>query len=332
MNRHFSILSALHRLALTLALALSAAAAEPAPAWKVPAQASLAGQATVEIELATPERTRVEWPAPGDKLGDFWVVSEQHPEPVLQPDGKLLWKRILLLDPPGKPGRYSLPETTLFLVAADGRKQPLSIPASAPIQVVSVLPAGQAGSPFEELKTAPRRLPPHLLALLKTYGLPALLSLALAGLGWWLWRRFGRRLQIPAAAPEAPPPPPHVVALAALEKLLASGWIEAGRIKEFHLELSFILRRYIEARFGVAAPESTTEEFLAGIRDRPEFAGGRRLALKGFLDHCDLVKFAEHQPARTQIDEAVACCRQFIAETVPAPEPPPLPPAAQEGR
>ena len=41
---------------------------------------------------------------------------------------------------------------------------------------------------------------------------------------------------------------------------------EAGRIKEFYQRISDILRHYIENRFGLHAPERTTEEFLVELK------------------------------------------------------------------
>ena len=90
-------------------------------------------------------------------------------------------------------------------------------------------------------------------------------------------------------------------------------------IKLFHLRISDILRRYIENRFGVRAPEQTTEEFLtaaSGIRlHEKAILGNNRPLLADFLTHCDLVKFARHEPTRDECEKTVSLCREFIEQT-----------------
>ena len=56
-----------------------------------------------------------------------------------------------------------------------------------------------------------------------------------------------------------------------------------------------MLRHYIEDRFGLRAPEQTTEEFLAELRQKHVFGERQKDLLRAFLEHCDLVKFAELQ-------------------------------------
>ena len=79
--------------------------------------------------------------------------------------------------------------------------------------------------------------------------------------------------------------------------------------------MSGILRYYIEWRFGLRAPEQTTEEFL----DAMLVAGGPiaayRELLSAFLTHCDLVKFARHQPAASDMDNVLQRAREFVEQT-----------------
>ena len=81
------------------------------------------------------------------------------------------------------------------------------------------------------------------------------------------------------------------------------------------LHLSNTLRHYIENRFTLRAPELTTEEFLADLRDNDVLIQSHKDLLKEFLQHCDLVKFAEHLPAKGEIQQAFDACKRFILET-----------------
>jgi len=113
----------------------------------------------------------------------------------------------------------------------------------------------------------------------------------------------------------APPVPAHVIAYAALRALAERKLVEHGMIKEYYYELSNVLRHYIENRFGLRAPERTTEEFLMELRTSKAFSNEYRGLLKKFLRESDMVKFANYgatpEDARRAHDVAV----NFIEET-----------------
>ncbi len=90
---------------------------------------------------------------------------------------------------------------------------------------------------------------------------------------------------------------PHERAFNAFSDLKKSDLINKGLIKMFYFRLSAIIRRYIEDRFGLRAPERTTEEFLQEISDSDVFNDERREFLKRFLRQCDKVKFANYMPS-----------------------------------
>ena len=85
------------------------------------------------------------------------------------------------------------------------------------------------------------------------------------------------------------------------------------------MELSDIVRRYIEARFGLRAPELTTEEFLAEAGRSADLTPSHRSLLSAFLERCDRVKFARYSPGDTESHEALQLARQFLRETRDAP-------------
>ncbi|MBU4459303.1 MAG: hypothetical protein KJ579_01945 [Verrucomicrobia bacterium] len=155
--------------------------------------------------------------------------------------------------------------------------------------------------------------PPALPRGLWVFPLVALLALVAALAAVRLLRR------VRAPAPPPPLPPAHDVALADLHRLLSRGWIEAGEAEPFYIELSRIVRAYIERRFGLHAPERTTEEFIreasASVALSPEH---RRLTC-GFLEHSDLVKFARARPGAGEMQAAVQAAERLVRETIPLP-------------
>ena len=150
----------------------------------------------------------------------------------------------------------------------------------------------------------------------------------LGALLWWAWNRWRRSRPTPAAPP---PPPPDARALRRLNEALQ--WI--GQPERFCTTLSEILRTYLEERFGLRAPERTTEEFLSELRNSISLDLKNKQVLGDFLTRCDLVKFARAEPGPAELQELHAAAVRLVEETahrVPAPpvlSEPPAQPAPQ---
>ena len=54
-----------------------------------------------------------------------------------------------------------------------------------------------------------------------------------------------------------------------------------------------MLREFLRARYGLPAPQRTSEEFLAALSINPLFAERQRELLARFLTQCDRLKFAD---------------------------------------
>ncbi|MHC5114940.1 MAG: hypothetical protein ACYTGP_11000 [Planctomycetota bacterium] len=121
------------------------------------------------------------------------------------------------------------------------------------------------------------------------------------------------RLRRPA--PPAPPVPADVWARAELERLAADGLPARQQFDEFYVRLSGIVREYIERRFGLMAPERTTDEFLAEARRSSALTDEHKTLLREFLRAADMVKFARHVPAASECDAALESARGFVEQT-----------------
>lgn len=143
--------------------------------------------------------------------------------------------------------------------------------------------------------------------------MPVLLTLAgvliLVTLVWW-WRRHRSKRPIDTIVPELPP---EVIANKALGEI---GDVRGLDGKAFYFRLSAILRQYIFGRFGVGAPEMTTEEFLPCI-DR--LAVDRELArqLKQLCRSMDPVKFGGVTTMEKQMEADLFFVRGFVRQTTP---------------
>ncbi len=148
----------------------------------------------------------------------------------------------------------------------------------------------------------------------------------------WLWIALGilavlaaaflalrKVLLTPRTFLHLPPPvPPHEIALNALADLRAKGWIEALQIEPFYVALSGIVRRYLEGRFGLRAPERTTEEFIRDALSSRKLSDAHRDLVAGFLEQSDLVKFARHAPGPSDMHNALDSAECLVRETMPA--------------
>jgi hypothetical protein len=86
--------------------------------------------------------------------------------------------------------------------------------------------------------------------------------------------------------------------------------------KKFYFRLSMILREYIWHRFGMGAPEMTTEELLPRIAEL-ELDSRLLQGAREFLRAGDPVKFAE-QPAVTEtMQRHLEFVRSFVTQTTP---------------
>jgi len=142
-----------------------------------------------------------------------------------------------------------------------------------------------------------------------------LVAVVLAVIIYFGWRFFIKLKKV-AASPQVIHPP-HEVAYERLDQLRQRNLPAHGQIKEFFSELSDIIRRYIEGRFHIDAPEMTTEEFLWSLKQSIELSNNHKSLLQDFLNCCDLVKFAKYGPSTEEIDKSFDSAKRFVDETKP---------------
>ncbi|MFZ5552016.1 MAG: LPXTG cell wall anchor domain-containing protein [Bacteroidota bacterium] len=114
--------------------------------------------------------------------------------------------------------------------------------------------------------------------------------------------------------PAVPALPEDVEALQKLKELDNKKLWQDGKIKEYYVELTDIIRNYIERRFKVPALEQTTDEIMHSLRFA-EIKDENRHQLKALLKTSDLVKFAKEKPAGTENEQALKVSVDFIEST-----------------
>jgi hypothetical protein len=101
--------------------------------------------------------------------------------------------------------------------------------------------------------------------------------------------------------PERPKIPPHLKALKDLEALRQKKLWQNDRIKDYHSELTEILRLYFEYQFNIQALEMTSDEIIEAF-ERHNHNKDLKNRLYQILTLADLVKFAKQLPLPDQHD------------------------------
>jgi hypothetical protein len=139
--------------------------------------------------------------------------------------------------------------------------------------------------------------------------LAAAALLVILRFAWLYWQK--RRSQILVE----PPVPAHIRAKQKLDEALAL----ISKPKEFCVLVSDTIRFYLEERFQFRAPERTTEEFLRELGGTDLLTGEQKESLGGFLESCDLVKFAKYEPREQELRELHGSAVKLVEETEPQP-------------
>lgn len=100
-------------------------------------------------------------------------------------------------------------------------------------------------------------------------------------------------------------------AWAELGRLLEKDLPGKGRFKDFYVELTMVVRRYVQRKYGIKAPHMTTQEFLAECSSAQGRVGDTG-ALKRFLESADMVKFAGVEATSDMALNATSAARQYL--------------------
>lgn len=259
------------------------------------------------LNVTVPEGWEVAFPELDEKLGKFTVDATLRGAPALVADKRVRTALTVELAP-YLPGKYDVPPLTIRFRPSRAQPWQQIVTKPVPVDVIELVEQ-KGGKP--SIKDILPLIDRHSWRTWIVIG-AVLLALAAAVAAALLIIRKGRkRAQVKVRARI----PAHVLALRQLDYLLSLGLVERDEVKEFHVALSDILRRYIETRFRINAPDKTTEEFLVDLERSPRFSAEARANLARFLSFSDLVKFAAYRPAGDEIDEGVAVCRGFIKST-----------------
>lgn len=143
-----------------------------------------------------------------------------------------------------------------------------------------------------------------------------LIFLLLALLSYFLYKKFKKPDEEVREIRRVPSLPIHRIALKALDELSSKKLWQQGKVKEYHSELTGIIRKYFEDRYNFNSLEMTTGETMEVINrvmDNQKMID----TTNKFLNNADMVKFAKFVPLATVNEDMMEQAYDIVQKTKP---------------
>lgn len=206
-------------------------------------------------------------------------------------------------------GRQTIPSLKISYQGSHGEGE--IVTPEIPVDVRGVLQEGEISGDIKEI-VPPADVPVRFKRLLPWIAVVFAVLLLSGVISWFIRKRKKRDKR---QERELIIRSPHEIAYELLEGLLKEDMIAKGLIKEYYYRLTGIVRHYIENRFGLLAPERTTEEFLGELAHTNKLHDTHKRLMREFLERCDMVKYATYGPSKPEIQEAYDAAKRFVDET-----------------
>ena len=270
-----------------------------------PDRVDVARDFEVTVTAVAPVGTTLALPDLRDRFSGFSVAEDFAEEPLTGADGATTyvsrWR--LVPKPCEKVYRLAPFVVTVLRTGDDGKAAAPESFYTAPVYFEG--PA--AREPVTGgIEVDPKKdLPPLSWRLVRILAMVLLAVAALIAAVWWAVRRILQKLREHRMSPIER-------AMLELDRLLKKGLPGRGRYKDFYVELTMVVRRYIQRRHAVRAPNLTTDEFLRAAAENPAFTREALAELKHFLESADMVKFAGVEATPEMADAATDKAKDYL--------------------
>jgi hypothetical protein len=281
-----------------------------------PTTATIGDPIRLQLDIEMPSGSRVEIPRPVAKSGEFSVLdftSGLLPAPIdsakgsaksaPNPGATRVRHRTQITIAVYRTGKFVFPAIPFSIKTADGKDLPAESP---PVDI--------------EIRSVVTEKNPNLKDLKKQAEIPEpvnwLLWISLivscCVLGALVWYFLRRRRARPVALTPAQTRDLLDIAESDLRQLLARGLPASGKEKAFYVALSEIVKKILEAGYGIHTAEQTTAEIMESMRDNANPDSGTETLIESFLTRCDIVKFARYVPTRAEHETASQSALQIL--------------------
>ncbi len=279
-----------------------------------PAQVDVARDFFVTLTFTAPSGLTLALPDLRDRFTGFRVAEDFTEDPVVAPDGSTTLVSRWRLVPEPVATKYRLAPFIVYVATTNNL--PTSSPSHLPTSSFYTSPvyftSPAAREPVTgDMEIDPKKdLPPLSWKLVGWCALALALVAALVLGVWWTIKKIREMVRVHRMSPIER-------AYYELDRLLKKGLPGRGLYKDFYVELTMVVRRYVERKYGVKAPNMTTQEFLGELARRADDATvaqiGDSVALKEFLESADLVKFAGVEATPEMADAATGKARGYLS-------------------
>lgn len=264
---------------------------------------------TLRFEQLTQETADVQWPALEDTLANGFEILKRSPIDTTRADGLLQFSQRILI---------TCFDTGFAVIEPIEARLNGDIFTSNPLLIEVRAPELAADAEIKDIKDIRRTsfTAWHQLVLWLRHYWYIPLSVLLVSAGLYFFFRLKRRDATIVQSTQPPPDtrPAHIIALQALRALEAKKLCENGRSKAYYIELTDILRRYIEHRWDIPALERTTRELQSALQ-AVAMNDEMRETLLQTLRLADAVKFARYSTMPPENEQSFKNALRFVEAT-----------------
>jgi len=259
------------------------------------------------LEVRSPKNIEITYPVIIDSLAHVEIIKEYEPEVIESDNLKAIRFHYIIsyydsseVNIPSIAVEYKTLNDTLIQIV-------FSNPVTFNVHTVEV----SSDSDIEDVKS-PITIPLDWKLVL----LWILIGIVVLGTAYFLYRRYMKRKSEEPVEKKVIIIPAHIKALTELDNLEKEQLWQKGLIKDYHSNITGIVRGYFEERFELPALELTTSESMSELRKVNE-AGIIYDTTNKFLNNADLVKFAKFIPLDSVNDEMMTQAKEIVNNTIP---------------
>lgn len=232
------------------------------------------------------------WPSLNEVLTEheFEIIEIGYQDTIINDKNEILELKQKIIFSVFDSGRYVIPSIGIAEMGADSNDfvaftESLMLEVLT-IQVDTTLAFKDIKGPMEE---------PIRFSEVLPYILMVLLFFAIIGLVFYSYNRYKKQKPL-FRMMQRETLKPHDWALSELTKIKNKKLSQQGRVKDFYVEITDILRRYLEEEFQLGALEMTSSEILSKLRSE-KFDSEIIESVSFVLSNADLAKFAKSTPS-----------------------------------
>jgi hypothetical protein len=258
---------------------------------------------TISFIVTAPKKVDIVWPILSDTAKKIEIIKDFPADTVSKENNLLVLKKNYTVTSFEK-GSFALPPAIIrFAKSQDSLVARIPALQFRTIKVDTAKPIKDIVGPMSQPITFMEILPYILIVL----GVGAIVYFVL----FFLKRYKPKPLAEQSFEPKIPA---HLLALQQLRALDEKKLWQNSKVKLYYVELTEIIRSYIERRFNINAMEMTSGEIKSAF-DSIDVEPALKNKFFTMLDNADLAKFAKYEPLPDENYGSMKICEEFIDAT-----------------